>query len=609
MSTMPTEMPREAPRSGPARGPEAPPASLAPYVAARVVAAEDVAATAVLVGIARREVPAIEPDLLAWLAMALALRAPRDGHTCVDLASIADWRGAIDPATAGHPNWPLDPAVWKTSITTAGPLVGTPGARSPFILDGERIYLARSLDEEEQIAARIGREGEGAVHVLLGGPGTGKTTLVSKLLVDELRDRPEARIALAASTGKAAARMGEALRSRLQDVHAPEEVRFAAPDTRAKIGAITPVTVHRLLGVRPSGSRRYKHGPDNRLALDLVVVDEASMLSSTLMHRLLEALGDTTRLVLVGDPFQLASVEAGSVLGDIARAAALPGSALAKRTTTLAVRHRFGKQIGELADAVLAGGDFGVARAFEILRGAGEGSPDTPPPAADTGDYSDTSSAVIRWVEPGSVAYREILAEARAHADRLRGLAEAGQVAEALAAHREMQVLCAHRAGSSGVSGWNSRLSGRKGGGQVTSAPIEWHAGLPVMVTQNNAALDLFNGDVGLVVPGAVAGQFDVAFPVVGAESVRRVPASRLEEMAVVHALTIHKSQGSEYGHAVVVLPDRPSRILTRELLYTGITRAVTRVTLVGSGDVIEAAIRTPIRRATGLAERLTPHR
>jgi exodeoxyribonuclease V alpha subunit len=169
----------------------------------------------------------------------------------------------------------------------------------------------------------------------------------------------------------------------------------------------------------------------------------------------------------------------------------------------------------------------------------------------------------------------------------------------ALEMQKTLQVLCGHREGPLGVAGWNAAIERRLG----VAGGTPWYAGRPVLVTRNNPALDLFNGDIGLIVPAATPHRMDAVFPT-GHEP-RRVPVSRLEDVATVHALTIHKSQGSEYRHVVVVLPERPSRIVTRELLYTGITRAIDKVTVVGSREVIAAAIRRPIRRATGLASRL----
>jgi exodeoxyribonuclease V alpha subunit len=568
------------------------PAGVEAYVTARVISANDVAATGMLVAIARRDEAGLEPDLRAWLALGLALRAPRDGHTCVDLADTRDWAGDLAVASGGHLDWPADAAVWTASLASAGSLVGGVGSRAPFILDGQRLYLARSLHEEEEIARRLGGEDGSRVEILLGGPGTGKTTRVATRLIELLRDDPHAQIALAAPTGKAAARMAEALRNRLHDDKAPDDIRGAPQAVRDAVANVRPVTIHKLLGYRPHGSPRYRFHAGSRLEYGLVVVDEASMLSSSLMHHLLAALGEQTRLLLVGDPDQLASVDAGTVLGDIARAAARPGSRLADRTETLTVRHRFGPRIGALADAILAGDDAGVARAFEILGGRW-----TPPSDAHNTKPDDPAS--IRWIEPGGAELAELFAEVVRQAELLRDLARDGRAAEALAAQKRFQVLCAHRAGASGVNGWNTRVEQWLG----VAAPA-WYPGRPLMVSRNNPALDLFNGDVGIVVPAEGEGRLDVAFPVAGGDP-RRVPVSRLEDVETVHALTIHKSQGSEYEHVVVVLPDRTSRIVTRELLYTAVTRASERVTVVGSREVIEAAIRRPIRRATGLGARL----
>lgn len=567
---------------------------LAAYVDAGVVSGDDVAAVALLVEIASREPTPPALDLRAWIALGLALRAPRDGHTCVLLDDIADQAGGIDRAAAGHLDWPTDPDPWRRSLVTAGPLVGDPGSRAPFILDGSRLYLARSLHEECGIARRLTADG-GGIEILLGGPGTGKTTQVAKRLIELYRVAPETRIALAAPTGKAAARMQEALRNRLHDDQAPDEVRHAPPEVRAAVEAARPVTIHKLLGYRPHGAPRYRFSADNPLRYDLVVVDEASMLSSSLMHHLLAALGTGTRLLLVGDPHQLASVDAGSVLGDIAAAAHDPAAPLADRTTTLTTRHRFGPRIGGLADAILAGAP-GIPQALEIL--SGRWTP-AAAPRGEPGAGPADDAAGIRWVQPGTSAFDELAAEVVAHARGVCELAERGESRAALDARQQLQVLCAHREGRFGVAGFNALVERRIG----VAAGERWYAGRPLMVARNNPALDLFNGDMGVVVPAAEAGRSDAAFP--AGKGVRLVPVSRLEDVATVHALTIHKSQGSEYAHVIVVLPEQPSRIVTRELLYTGVTRAIRRVTIVGSEEVIRAAIARPIRRATGLADRL----
>jgi len=562
-----------------------PPADVTAYVEAGAITADDLAAAGVLVAIVNREGP-VTPTTLAWVAMALALRTPRDGHTCVDLATIGDWAADVAPGVEPPP-WPADATAWRAALASAGPLVGRPGERTAFILDGDRLYLARGLAEEEAIATRLVRTVAGAtapvggVRILLGGPGTGKTTEVARRLIAKFRADPRTRIALAAPTGKAAARMAEALRDRCVAEHAPAEVLEA-------IDAARPVTVHRLLRVRPHGSPRYRFSADNPLDYDLVVVDETSMLSSSLMHRLLEAVSPRTELLLVGDPDQLASVEAGSVLADVARAAAEPDSPLAAVTDRLTTRHRFGAEIGALADAILAGDAAGV---LALL-------------GRERTDAGGLFPATLSRVEPGTAAYEDLVVEVVAHARRLGELARKADAVAATAARKELQVLCAHRAGPLGVAGWNAAVERRLRAGGAPG----WYPGRPVMVTRNTPALDLFNGDVGVVVTADAVGpdrqpRLEAAFP--HGRDVRRVPVTRLDEVATVHAMTIHKSQGSEVRHAVVVLPERPGRLVSRELFYTGVTRAIDRVTVVGTREVIAAAVARPIRRASGLADRL----
>jgi exodeoxyribonuclease V alpha subunit len=554
-----------------------PPVILHDYRRVGAIGRDDISTAAVLVALAARE-GGREPDLLGWLGLCLALRTVRDGHTCVDYGRIGDWAAGLH-LTGGEPlAWPQQAADWLAALRAIPALVGQPGDRRPFILDGHRLYLGRSLAEEQTIAATLMQEDCQRVRILLGGPGTGKTTKVARDLVERLTQLPPGqrppRLALTAPTGKAASRMTDVLRARCLETGAPADVVAAVTAEPAR-------TVHKLLGFNPAAKQPFTYHAGNRLPHDLVIVDEASMLSSSLMHHLLVALAPDAEILLVGDPDQLASVAAGTVLGDLAvfRDDRFADHPLHGRIETLTINHRAKHAPGivSLADAIRRGD---TAASFAVL---------------------ESQAADVTWVDPTqSQALEKVTALVVAQADRLREVAKQGDADAVLTAQAELQVLCGHREGSLGVAGWNARIEQRLG----VAAALPWYAGRPVMVTRNSRSLALFNGDVGVTVP--VAGQAPRLEAIFGQPGQTvRVPVSRLEDVATVHALTIHKSQGSEYEHAVVVLPERPSRIVTRELLYTGITRARSRVTVVGSREVIEAAVEKPIRRATGLAERM----
>lgn len=550
------------------------PPRLHAYREAGAIGRDDIAAAALLVDMARRD-GAAEPELLAWLGMCLALRTVRDGHTCIDLSEIARWAGEVDAMASGGLEWPAAASAWIEPLAKAATLVGTPGTRKPFILDGHRLYLARALAEEEAIADAIrSRAAAGRIRILLGGPGTGKTTTVAHDLVERFKalgpGDPKPRVGLAAPTGKAAARMTEVLRTRCEAV-------AASADVIAAVTAEPARTVHKLLGYNPRRGHRFEFHSGNPLPYELVIVDEASMLSSSLMHHLLAAVHPDAEIHLVGDPDQLASVDAGTVLGDIAACdgAAHEATRLHGRIKRLTEIHRAeAKSIIDLSRSIRDGD---AKAAFEILTGGGDH---------------------VVWIDPDDTAAVEgVLDEVTTHARGLRSAALKGDPVAVLEARGLLQVLCGHREGPMGVSGWNARIEKRLG---IRSAD-SWYSGRPVMVTRNNAALGLSNGDVGVVVPRD--GRREAVF---GTPSQQfHVPVSRLEDIETVHALTIHKSQGSEYGHVVVVLPEKASRIVTRELLYTGVTRAMRRVTIVGARAVLTTAIETPIRRATGLAGRL----
>jgi exodeoxyribonuclease V alpha subunit len=542
-----------------------------PYVDQGVISRDDVAAAAMLVDLADPTGEA-SPSTLAWVGMGLALRTVRDGHTCVDFAHITDWAGESQSTRSVAPEWPSAPEPWIDALRASPLLVGTPGERKPFIVDGSRLYLARALAEEVSIAeAVLARASAGTLKILLGGPGTGKTTTVARDLLELVSKLPEAsegtRIALAAPTGKAAARMTEAVRL------ACEKAKANAA-TIARIIPESARTIHKLLGYVPGRREPFTYHAGNPLPYDIVIVDEASMLSSSLMHHLLAAIRPGASLQLVGDPNQLASVDAGTVLGDLAEAAEHHPQLAACVTKLEKVYRQESQSILGLAAAIK---DANAKAAFAIL---------------EKGDPS------VEWIDPGkkgALAALERLVVT--HAKRLCEVASRGDQDGVLRVRSELQVLCGHRDGPMGVTGWNARVE--KGLG-IRSSDV-WYAGRPVMVTRNNRALALSNGDVGVVIMHK--NRLVTVFGIPGATL--SLPVSRLEDVVTVHALTIHKSQGSEYDHAIVVLPEHASRIVTRELLYTGLTRARTKVTLVGSKEVTAAAIKTPIRRATGLASRL----
>jgi exodeoxyribonuclease V alpha subunit len=561
-----------------------------------------------------------ETDEVVLLAAAFAVRAPRIGHVCVDLATLAD-TVAIDsdiPVDLARLAWP-DPAAWAQRIA-ASVLVAVgddgPGDR-PLRLVGSRLYLDRYWGDEVQVAAEIRaradveiegidqsvledgcerlfaddvdglqrRAGERAVTrrlvVISGGPGTGKTTTVAKILalIGEQARAAGTRwplMALCAPTGKAADRLQEATADQLVHLDVDDDVR-------SHVSSTPSFTLHRLLGARGDTGPRFAHDRANPLPYDVVVVDEASMVSLSMMARLLEAARPEARVIFVGDAGQLASVEAGAVLGDLVGPAIDDPDRppLGKNIVVLQTVHRYGEDIGALANAVRRGDDGAVMSALRA------------------------GSAAVRWIAPdegrGSLALVRTAAVATGRAVALA--AHAGRPAEALTALGAFRVVCAHRRGDQGVARWIHAIE-RWLGEDVDgfAAGPEWYVGRPVMMTRNDYSIGLFNGDIGVVVAGS-DGRSMVAFAR-GAEVIQLSPF-RLGEVETVHAMTIHKSQGSQFATAVVVVPEASSRMLTRELLYTGITRARSSVILVGSEAAIRAAVRRPIARASGLRQRV----
>lgn len=575
-----------------------------------------------------------EDDERILLAAALVVRALRAGSVCLDLAAVdrtvlAEGDEVVD--TSDLP-WP-DPAAWTAAVALS-PLVadGDPAATGrPLRLVDGLLYLDRYWRQEEQVRATLARRAaappppvdtdrlRGALDrlfpapdespddreapdeaqrravavctlrwtsVLAGGPGTGKTTTVATLLA-VLRDQdPSLRIALAAPTGKAAARMQEAL----------AEVELPAAD-RARVAGLSASTIHRLLGpIR--GSSRFRHDRHRHLPYDVVVVDETSMVSLTLMARLLEAVRPDARLVLVGDPDQLASVEAGAVLGDLVAAPAhpepvldqalervgAPGPPVRGGVTVLDRTWRFHGTIATLAAAIRAGdADAAVAA---LRAGAHD----------------------VVFVEDADLTARDPAGLAELRADVVGGAAETelaaldGDAPLALARLDEHRLLCAHRRGPYGVSRWAADVERwLVESGPVADRDEEWYAGRPLLVTANDHDRGIYNGDTGVVIetprgPRAVFAR--------GGSPVEIAP-SLLDGVATVYAMTVHRAQGSQFARVSVVLPPAESPLLTRELLYTAVTRARVRVRLIGSEDAVRAAIGRPIGRASGLRRRL----
>ena len=587
-----------------------------------------------------------EPAVVAAVARAAAAlsAAVSQGHVCLMLASLTN--GARDDDASPR----LDLAGWRAALRGSG-IVGTPQApgAQPLILDDEdRLYLHRYFDYERRLARRLTQArrappdraiaspslraqlGElfahnathlagatdwqrlaaalalrGRLTVISGGPGTGKTTTVVNLLACLIALDPDCRIALAAPTGKAAARMTDAIRQRAQ--HLPPALRDKMPAESS--------TVHRLLGVTPTG---FAHDAAHPLAIDALVVDEASMLDLALATQLLEAVPLSARIILLGDKDQLAAVESGAVFAElsvdptltancVADLAAMTGtdaesiappqpatrSALQDCAVWFTHTYRFASDsgIGRLARDVNAGQS---GQAITWLR-AGD-DPDVT--WLDAPSHASTEAA-LQAMESGYAGYLQAVA------------AQAAQPAAITEAFGRFRVLCALRDGPRGVAALNAAMTRRfRAALNLPGSPdgpvaSPWFPGRPVLVLANDYVLRLFNGDIGIALPGA-DGQLLVHFPDANAAGgFRAIAPVRLPRHETAFAMTVHKSQGSEFDAVLVVLPEQRSRVLTRELLYTAITRARRRVTLVGDAAVLEQTIATATLRHSGLLARL----
>ena len=510
---------------------------------------------------------------LAVIAAAALSRNLRSGHICLDLVNGP---AHFDEEIAGFP-WPAL-ETWQAALKKSR-AVGGPDEERPLVLDhAGRLYLRRYWEYEKSLArAILGRCDEPAAAVsksgdlqqtaietalarrllvISGGPGTGKTTTVLKIL-ERMVAQPgneRLRIALAAPTGKAAARLEESLRGGKLQNHLPK----------------TASTLHRLLGARPD-SAALRHNAKNPLPVDVMVVDEASMVPLTMMAKLFDALPAKARVILLGDSHQLASVEPGYVLGDIAEAASTPGSLLQGSLVALQKNYRFGNSsaIFALSSAVRDGN---TDRAFEIL-GAGN-QPDLaafPTPAA---------VQLMQELKPRIIAGYSAYLQER-------------DPGEALKKFRQFRVLCALRSGPHGVESMNRKIEAiLRAEGLIPAAPAS--CGTPVLITRNDPGLRLFNGDTGILLPDETG--ILMAWFADGAGGLRHFAPARLPGHEPAFAMTVHKSQGSEYDDVLLVLPpQKPNPVCTRELVYTGLTRARNKVELWFREPVLRAAIETPV--------------
>ena len=630
-------------------------------------------------------------DSLVLLAATLTSHQLGHGHVCLDLYETLkepDFALSLPPegdvlsAPMLLPSSllkSLDGATWckaleaSTLVARAGDL-SEAAAQKPLVLSDRRLYLRRYWTYERRIDAALRRRlaqvetgpsdlpqrldalfgpanpapdalidwqklacalaTRGAFSIITGGPGTGKTTTVVRLLA--LLQSPAVergkplRIRLAAPTGKAAARLTESISHQVQSLQVPEDVRQKIPSE--------VTTVHRLLGSRP-GTRHFRHHAGNPLPLDVLVVDEASMIDLEMMANLLDALPPHARMVLLGDKDQLASVEAGAVLGDLCRDAeagmyspqtqawleSVSGEdlsksalqqgdeqhhALAQQVVMLRHSRRFvaGSGIGQLANRVNQQQDR-EARALLATR-----------------QYPDLFSLVLKGEQDralsrllldghgdGPQGYRHYLGVM--HAQRPQGLTQIEDprcvewARHVLHAFDEFQLLCAVRKGPWGVEGLNRRITETLFAAGLIESDHQWYEGRPVLMTRNDYGLGLMNGDIGIALrlpEGPIEENrqaLRVAFPRNdGSGGVRFVLPSRLNDVETVYAMTVHKSQGSEFAHTALILPEALNPVLTKELIYTGITRAKNWFSLIEPRQgVFEEALRRKVKRLSGL--------
>lgn len=573
---------------------------------------------------------------VVMLAAALLSHDAGEGHVCLPLERLKPefvFSGRHPELVAQIFAGLGSSTGWKEALL-ASKAVSAGDEATPLKLIGNRLYLNRMWSNEQRVAAFFGEHNKPIevdeaklrqsldklfgvsepmdwqkvaaavaltrrISVISGGPGTGKTTTVAKLLAAlvQLSDGEALRIQLAAPTGKAAARLTESLGSALRQLPLSDEQKKLLPEEAS--------TLHRLLGAQPN-SQRLRHHAGNPLHLDVLVVDEASMVDLPMMSRLIDALPERARVIFLGDRDQLASVEAGAVLGDIchyvndgyssARAEQLrrltgcevpvgqttQASSLRDGLCLLRKSYRFDSQsgIGQLAFAVNASDSKQVRAAF------GQG-------------FGDISQRPLLEPEDYTAMIADVVA---GYGDYLQLVRQRAEPAAILSAFGRYQLLCALREGPFGVSGLNERTEQALVQARLIQRPSQaqsrWYEGRPVMIARNDSSLGLFNGDIGIALHREEG--LRVWFPMPDG-TLKSVQPSRLPAHDTAFAMTVHKSQGSEFDHAALVLPNQFVPVVTRELVYTAITRARKRLSLYADERILGKAVATRTERRSGL--------
>jgi exodeoxyribonuclease V alpha subunit len=573
------------------------------------------------------------------LAAALASATTSAGHVCVHLAEFAGQPLFGYAAELGELP-PVAPALmpWTDALRTS-PVVGEPGEFRPLVLDQRnRLYLYRYWDYERRLAsALLTRASEKTadvnttalraqvkrlfpsggdtdwqqvaatvavlqpLSVITGGPGTGKTTTVARILAILIEQASaDLRVALSAPTGKAAGRLQQTMRAAKRALAAPASVVAAIPDTAS--------TIHRLLGFRHDGSTLRYH-EQRPLPLDVLVVDEASMIDLALMTKLVAALPAQARLILLGDKDQLASVEAGSVLADMCGEPTKFSPAFASEVAKFAGPEVLqGSEHGSpMRDCIVP-----LQRNFRFGNDAGIAS------LARAINHGDSESAVALLTDSrvADVTWRPITSAMVLHAYIRKALAagfepywqcisEGRPLEESLERLNGLRILCAYHSGPAGARFVNQLVEQALQQGRRSDFGHWWYPGRPIMITRNDYAVGLFNGDVGIALPDPLAGGRIRVYFASDDGAPRRFSPSRLPENETVYAMTVHKAQGSEFDRVALILPADASPLLTRELLYTAITRARVSVEIVASEEVLRSALAARLRRGSGLHERL----